>query len=244
MEEWSDRAIVLSARAHGEGGAVLSVLTEQHGRHAGYVHGARGSRLRGFTEAGTLLDVTWKAKVADQLGTMSFEHGVGVASFLLDDHLRLAALVSACTLCDQSLPEREVHPGLFHGMNALLQTLREDIWGAAYVLWEIALIKELGFGMNLTRCVAGGDNSDLTYVSPKSGCAVSTEKAEPYKDKLLKLPGFMIGKGFSDNPDRDVLEGLRLTGFFLAHWVFAHHSNGVPEARQRFEALFAKSVGG
>lgn len=234
--------MVLSARAHGEGGAVLSVLTEQHGRHAGYVHGARGSRLRGLTEPGTLLDITWKARIADQLGTLSFEHGVNQAAMLLDDHLRLSALMSACALCDQALPEREVHPGLFHGMSALVRTLREDIWGAAYVLWEIALLKELGFGLDLTRCVAGGDSNNLIYVSPKSGCAVSEEKGEPYKDKLLKLPGFMIGKGFSGNPDADVLDGLRLTGYFLNQWVFVHHTQGVPEARQRFQALFGKSV--
>ena len=242
MEEWSDQAIVLSARAHGEGGAVLSVLTEAHGRHAGYVHGARGSRLRGFTEPGTLMKVTWKARTADQLGTLSFEDGVNQAAMLLDDPLKLSALLSASALCDQSLPEREVHSGLFHGLSTLVSTLGSDIWSAAYVLWEIALIKELGFGMDLTRCVAGGDNTDLTFVSPKSGCAVSTEKAEPYKDKLLKLPGFMIGKGFTDNPDRDVLNGLKLTGYFLSQWVFAHNTHGVPDARLRFQGLFEKSV--
>lgn len=242
MEEWSDQAIVLSARAHGEGGAVLSVLTEGHGRHAGYVHGARGSRLRGFTEPGTLMDITWKARVSDQLGTMSFEHGVNQAAMLLDDPLKLAALLSACALCDQSLPEREVHAGLFHGMSALVRTLTSEIWSAAYVLWEVALIKELGFGMDLSRCVAGGDSADLTYVSPKSGCAVSTEKAEPYKDKLLKLPGFMIGKGFGDDPDTEILSGLRLTGYFMSHWVFAHNTHGVPDARLRFQAMFEKSL--
>ena len=242
MEEWSDQAIVLSARAHGEGGAVLSVLTENHGRHAGYVHGARGSRLRGFTEPGTLMTITWKARTADQLGTISFEDGVNQAAMLLNDPLRLSALLSAAALCDRALPEREVHAGLFHGLSALVQTLESDIWSAAYVLWEVALIKELGFGMDLTRCVAGGDNSDLTYVSPKSGCAVSTEKAEPYKDKLLALPGFMIGKGFSAEPDREIMNGLRLTGHFLTHWVFAHNTQGVPDARLRFQGMFEKSL--
>jgi DNA repair protein RecO (recombination protein O) len=197
--------------------------------------------LRGFTEPGTLIDITWKARVADQLGTLSFEHGVNQAALLLDDPLKLAALLSACSLCDQSLPEREVHPGLFHGMNALMKTLHSDIWGAAYVLWEIALLKELGFGLDLTRCVAGGSSDFLTHVSPKSGCAVSAEKAEPYQDRLLKLPGFLIGKGFED-ADREILDGLKITGYFLTHWVFAHHTQGIPDARLRFQSLFAKNV--
>lgn len=221
---------------------MLSVLTEEHGRHNGYLHGAKSSRMRGLIEPGTVLDITWKSRVADQLGTFSFEHGVNKSAALLDDPLKLSALLAACALCDQSLPERELHPGLFHGLAAMIYQLQTDIWAPAYVLWEVALLKELGFGMDLTRCVAGGESSDLTHVSPKSGCAVSREKAEPYKDKLLSLPDFLAGRGFDpDRPD-DVLAGLRLTGYFLNHWVFAHHSQGVPEARLRFQSLFAKTV--
>lgn len=242
MEEWSDQAVVLSARAHGEGGAVLSVMTERHGRHNGYVHGAKSSRLRGMMEPGTLLDITWKSRVADQLGTFSFEHGINQSAVLLDDPLKLSALLAACSLCDQALPEREVHPGLFHGMSALIATLKTDVWAPAYVMWEIALLKELGFGMDLTRCVAGGSKTDLTHVSPKSGCAVSREKAEPYKDKLLKLPDFLAGRGLDVDNLSDTLDGLRLTGYFLTNWVFAHHSQGIPEARLRFQSLFAKNV--
>lgn len=241
MEEWSDQGIVLSARAHGEGGAVLSVMTEHHGRHNGYVHGAKSSRLRGLTEPGTLLDLTWKARLSDQLGTLGFEHGVNRAGHLLGDPLKLCALLSACSLCDRALPEREVHPGLFHGMKALIESMSSDVWAAAYVLWEIALLKELGFGLDLTRCVAGGDNTTLTHVSPKSGCAVSAAQAEPYKDKLLVLPGFLIGRGM-EGGDQAILDGLRLTGHFLTHWVFSHHSQGVPDPRLRFQALFAKNV--
>lgn len=243
MEAWTDQGIVLSARPHGEGGAVLSVLTEQHGRHNGYVHGAKSSRLRALVEPGTVLDITWKSRVADQLGTFTFEHGVNKSAALLGEPLKLSALLAACSLCDLSLPERELHPGLFHGLAALIYQLQTDVWAPAYVLWEIALLKELGFGMDLTRCVAGGDNGDLTHVSPKSGCAVSREKAEPYKDKLLKLPDFLAGRGFAPDRPEDVLDGLRLTGYFLANWVFAHHSQGIPEARLRFQSLFAKTVG-
>ncbi len=242
MEEWSDQAIVLSARPHGENGAVVSVLTENRGRHNGYVHAARSTKNRGALEPGTLVHVEWKAKVENQLGTMSFDQGKNLAAFLMDDHLKLSALLSACALCDASLPERENHPAIFYGMNALLETLQSEVWGAVYVLWEIAFMKELGFGLDFTRCVTGGDPATLTYISPKSGCAVSRAAGEPYKDKLLKLPEFLKPGGIRDGQPDDVLKGLKMTGHFLENWVFTHHTKGVPEARLRFESLFAKTI--
>lgn len=242
MEEWSDQAIVLSARPHGENGAVLSVLTEHHGRHNGYVHAARSSKNRGALEPGTLLHIDWKAKVEGQLGTMTFDSGKNLAAFLLDDPLKLSALLSACSLCDASLPERENHPAIFYGMQALLETLQSDVWGAVYVLWEIAFLKELGFGLDFSRCATGGDAATLTYMSPKSGCAVSLAAGEPYKDKLLKLPEFLKPGGIRESENAEVLLGLKMTGHFLENWVFAHHSKGVPSPRLRFESLFAKTI--
>jgi DNA repair protein RecO (recombination protein O) len=242
MEIWSDHGIVLSARPHGEGGAVVSVLTESHGRHAGYVHGARSSKMRGMVEPGTLVTFEWKARIADQLGTMTFDGGRNLAGLVLDDPPKLAALLSACALCEAALPEREGHASLFRGMKALLETLQTEIWGAAYVLWEIAFLRELGFGMDLGRCVAGGDSGTLAYVSPKSGCAVSLKEGYPYRDKLLALPHFLrtIPSATAGAPE-DVAIGLKMTGYFLQNWVFAHHSGGVPEPRLRFESLFVKT---
>lgn len=240
MEQWIDQGIVLSARAHGENGAVLSLLTEKHGRHNGYVNGARSTRMRGLLEVGTILEVDWKSRVADQLGNFTFEHGHNKAALLIGDPLRLGALLSACALCDTALPEREVHPGLFHGMKALIETLTSDVWGAAYVMWELALLKELGFGLDLTRCVAGGDSRTLTYVSPKSGCAVSLKEGYPYREKLLVLPEFLKAEPSRDLTEDDINNGLKMTGYFLEHWVFAHHSHGIPEPRLRFGTLFAK----
>lgn len=243
MEQWTDQGIVLSARAHGENGAVISLLTERHGRHNGYVYGARSSKMRGLIEAGTILEVEWKSRIADQLGHFTFEHGRNCAALILGDPLKLAALLSACSLCDAALPEREVHAGLFFGMQALLDTLQSEVWGAAYVLWEIALLKELGFGLNLTRCVAGGDSSTLTYVSPKSGCAVSLKEGYPYREKLLELPDFLKPEPVKDLGHEEILKGLKMTGYFLEHWVFAHHSHGTPDARLRFASVFAKKAG-
>ena len=247
MEKWQDQGLILELRPHGESGAIVSALTENHGRTAGYVRGAGGSRMRGTLEPGNLVDINWQTRVEGNLGTFTLELSKSHAALFMQDALKLAALQSACALCDQALPEGEGHPGLFYGLEALLQTLDSEIWGAAYVMWEIALLKELGFALQLTECAGGGDAAQLAYVSPKTGRAVSLQAGEPYKDKLLALPGFLKPGGALDTED-DILTGLKLTGYFLQHWAFAHHSRGVPENRLRFqlrfEQHFAKTLGG
>lgn len=241
MESWSDQGIVLSARPHGENGAVVSLLTEEHGQHAGFFHGGQSSRKRALIEPGTLVKAEWNARVSDQLGTYSLEEEQGLPAGILQDSLKLGALLSACSLCDAAMPEREAHRGLFHGLQALIQTMEGEAWAAAYIIWELALLKELGFGLDLTRCAGGGDAQTLAYVSPKSGCAVSYEAGAPYQEKLLPLPGFLKPNG-GPGDDDDILTGLNLTGYFLAHWVFAHHSKGVPEPRLRFASRFEARV--
>lgn len=218
---------------------MLSLLTSQRGRHLGYVYGAKSQKTRGLLEPGTLLEVDWQSRVADQLGNYTIEQGRNNAALIMDDPLKLAALLSACALCEASLPEREQHEGLFHGMQALIDTLQSDVWGYAYIMWEIAFLKELGFGLNLTRCVANGDPRTLHYVSPKSGCAVSLKEGYPYRDKLLPLPDFLKPEPMGAKAEEDVVKGLKMTGYFLEHWVFAHHTQGIPDARLRFASLFA-----
>ena len=241
MEQWQDQGIVLSARAHGESGAVVSVLTENYGRHAGYIRGAHSSRLRGVIEPGNLVGAHWASRVADQLGTFTLEQEQNLAAGCLDTPLKLAALQSACALCDEALPERESHPGLFYGLKALLENMDSEIWGAAYIMWEIALLKELGFALNLTRCAGGGDPQTLEWISPKTGHAVSREKGQLYKDRLLPLPAFLKPER-GDTGNEEIVRGLRMTSHFLEHWVFNHHSRGIPAARLRFQESFEKLV--
>lgn len=245
MESWVDQGIILSLRPHGEGGAVVSVLTENHGRHAGYVHGAKSSSKRGVLEPGTQVSIDWQAKTSDQLGTYKLEQIKSWASFVIDEPHKLSALLSACQLCDQALPERELHQELYHGTLSLFEMLSQDIWGEVYVMWEIALLRELGFAIDLSKCAAGGDNDDLIYISPKSGRAVSRDAGDPYKDKLLPLPDFLKknkqGSNILGTPE-DLLTGIRLTGYFLEHWAFAQHSKGIPESRLRFQTQFAKKI--
>lgn len=239
MEQWRDQGFVLSVRPHGEAGAVVSLLTENHGRHAGYLHGAQSSKKRAMLELGSLVGAEWHSRVEGQLGTLSLEPEGGLPHGILDDSLKLGALLSACALCDSALPEREGHAGLFHGFKTLTGMMNDDIWAAAYIYWEIAFLKELGFGMDLKRCAGGGDSQTLAYVSPKSGRAVSYEAGAPYKDKLLELPAFLKPNG-GPLDDAEILKGLKMTGHFLEHWAFAHHTKGIPEARLRFEARYAK----
>jgi DNA repair protein RecO (recombination protein O) len=233
MNYWNADGLVLAARAHGESGLVLTLLTEQHGRVVGYVPGGQGRARRGGLGAGARVTAEWRARVADQMGTFVVEAGAQPAGVLMDDGMRLAALQAACALCDAALPEREAHPGLYHGMSALMDQLADDMWGVAYVAWEIAFMKELGYALDFTRCAGGGAVDNLRYMSPKSGVAVSEEMGLIYKAKMLELPEFL-----RFNPDLDVLGtladvdvGLRLTGYFLEHWVFNHHRGGVPDAR-------------
>ncbi len=239
MENWQDQGIVLSVRPHGENGAVVSLLTEGQGRCNGYVRGASSSKMRGTLEVGNRVDAAWSSRVADGLGTFTLELCRNHAAPLMQDSLKLGALQSACALTDAALPEREVHGGLYHGLEALFSMLEGDVWGPAYVLWEIAFLKELGFSLDLSACAGGGDDQSLAYMSPKTGRAVSYEAGAPYRDKLLALPGFLKPCGGTEN--EDVLLGLKMTGHFLEHWVFNHHTKGVPEARlvfeQRYEAV-------
>ena len=241
MEQWQDQGIVLSARAHGENGAIVALLTEHNGRHAGYVHGAQSSKKRGMVEPGNTVSVTWSSRVSDALGTYQMEPDAGIPHGVMDDPLKLGALLSACALCDAALPEREGHPGLFYGLQALIASMDTEVWGAAYIMWELALLKELGFGLDLTKCAMQGDAMTLSHVSPKSGRAVSAAAAAPYKEKLLPLPEFLKPSGGGADAE-DVYTGLKLTGYFLEHWVFAHHTKGVPEARIRFQERFGKAL--
>ncbi|MCK5374635.1 MAG: DNA repair protein RecO [Alphaproteobacteria bacterium] len=239
MEQWQDQSIILAARTHGENGAIVSLLSRSYGRQSGYVRGASSTKNRGTLEIGNIVDANWRARTSDSLGYLTLELSHSTASRIMQDALKLSALQAACALCDQALPEKEGHEGLYNGLCALLEILEGDVWAHGYVMWEIALLKELGFALDLTRCAAGGDVSMLSYVSPKTGCAVSWEAAQPYKDKLLPLPEFLKPHG-QESDEGDILLGLKLTRYFFEHWVFAHHNRGLPEARHRLDLRFAE----
>ena len=233
---WSDEGIVLAARAHGESGAVVQLLTRAHGRHAGLVRGGQGRRARGILQPGNLVAAQWSGRLPEHLGSYVCEPLTAYAARVLEDADRLAALSAAAAVCEAALPEREPHAPCFEGLRALLEALPGDHWAEVYVQWELALLAELGFGLDLARCAAGGANDQLAYVSPKSGRAVSLAAGEPYRDRLLPLPGFLAGRG--GGGPLEVGQGLGLTSFFLERHVFAPHHKPVPAARQRLAERF------
>ena len=234
MIDWTDRAVMLSARPFGEGKAVAQALTETHGRHAGLVQGAR--RHAEALQPGTLATLRWRARLSDQLGAFSCEVETAHAAFWLDDPTRLAALQSACAVAELGLPEREPHPAAFLGLAAFLETLAGEAWPAAYVGYEVALLAELGFGLDLERCAVTGSRTGLAWVSPRSGRAVTREAGEAWKERLLALPGFLCGApGFAPG---DIRDGLALTGHFLARHIAGPADRPMPAARLRLADCF------
>ncbi len=196
--DWTEDGIVLAARKHGEASAVVQLFTRGHGRHAGLVRGGAGSKARGVYQAGNLVAARWRARLAEHLGSFTCELVRSHAAAILDDPLRLAGLASACAVAEATLPERHPYPELYDAFAAMIGALANDpAWSAVYVHWELTLLGELGFGLDLGRCAATGATDDLVYVSPKSGRAVSRLAGEPYRDRLLPLPGFLVGP-----PDR------------------------------------------
>jgi DNA repair protein RecO (recombination protein O) len=236
MLAWQDSGIILSVRGHGETGGLASILTRDHGRAMGYVYGATSSKNRGVLETGNLVSVQWQAKSSDQLGTFTLELEKSYAADVMDDPVKLTAMQSACVLADKTLPEREKHAGVYEGTKALLASFATAIWAPSYIYWELGLLRELGFGLDLSKCAASGSTDNLIYVSPKSGCAVSAAAGEIYKEKLLSLPPFLRGEGRFE--DGDILDGLKLTGHFLLHRVFSQAHAGLPESRLRLEEKY------
>jgi DNA repair protein RecO (recombination protein O) len=231
--EWSDQAIVLSSRPHGENGLIATLLTQAHGRHAGFIPGGVSRKARPIWQPGNLVQVSWRAKVVEQLGNFTGEVRESHAARVLDEAAELAGLAAACAVIDAALPEREPHPAMFAGFHAFLGVLGHEGWPAIYVRLELGLLQELGFGLDLEKCALTGTAEDLAFVSPKTGRAVSRAAAEPYRDKLIALPGFLSVGGLPTDADQ-LRQGLDLTGFFLERHVFWPHNKPLPAARSRF----------
>jgi DNA repair protein RecO (recombination protein O) len=235
--EWQDEALVLSVRPHGETAAIVELFSRSHGRHLGLVHGGRSRKLRPVLQIGNHVDATWRARLPDQLGHLSVDLRKGYAAQAMETPAVLAALSSIAMLL-RELPERDPHANLYEITMFLLGFLDDPtVWPALMVRWEVALLEELGFGLDLTTCAAGGSSDDLSYVSPKSGRAVSRDAGAPYADRLLALPRF-LGPGRSgDVPLDDIAAGFVLTGHFLTSRVYAVQGKLLPEPSRRMRAL-------
>jgi len=229
--EFEDDAFVLSARPFGESGAIVELLTAYHGRYAAHVAGGNSRRLKPVLQAGARVSARFRARVADQLGSAVLEPVGEGPSSLFDDPLALAGLAAAAAVAGGALPEREPHPGAFLAFEALSAALAHpEIWPAVFVRFEAGLLQELGFGLDLSKCAATGTADDLIYVSPRTGRAVSREAGEPYKDKLLALPPFLLSAQGGLSPG-DIGAGLALTAHFLEAFVFGPLNRPLPPAR-------------
>ncbi|WP_101065597.1 DNA repair protein RecO [Roseovarius salinarum] len=243
--EWRDEGILLSARRHGESAAIIEVFTPGRGRHAGVVRGGASRRMAPLLQPGAQLDLTWRARLEDHIGSFTTEVLRSRAAASMADRMTLAGLNAVTALLLFTLPEREAHPRLYARTEALLDLLdQREVWPLAYLHWELALLEALGFGLDLSGCaVLGAQANDLSYVSPRTGRAVSRAGAGAWADRLLPLPPCLLGQGPA--PDADIDAGLVTTGHFLHHHVAPQMGHRpLPEARQRFVARFKARLAG
>ncbi len=209
------------------------LFTEFHGRHAGLVRGGQGHRARGLYQAGNLVSAVWRARLEEHLGNFRCELMQAYAARLLDDALRLSALSAVCAVVEAVLPERHPYPMLYSHFAQLGDEIAHgDEWGASYARFELELLAELGFGLDLTACAVTGQVEDLRYVSPRSGRAVSTVAGKDWREKLLPLPEFLWRSNAAPPRKEALREALYLTGWFLAAHIFA--GSALPPARERF----------
>lgn len=233
--DWRDEGILISVRRHGESAAIVELLTRDHGRHAGVVRGGAGRRMAPVLQPGARLSLEWSARLEEHIGTFRVEPLAAVPATLMADGAALAALASLAALVGATLPERDAHPDLYARTLELTEALgRAPDWPARYALWELALLAELGFGLDLARCALTGTREDLAWVSPQTGRAASRTAGAPWADRLLVLPAFLRHPWDAPPGAADVEAALRLTGFFLEARVapgLPHES--LPAARGR-----------
>ena len=238
--EWTEEGVVLATRPHGESSAILELFTRGRGRHLGLVRGGRSRRLRSLLQPGNTVNATWRARLDEHLGNYALEPVSMRAAVAMEDPLRLTGLATITAMA-QLLPEREVHARLFDAFVIVLDALGNDqVWPALLVRWELGLLDDLGFGLDLAECASSGVRDNLIWVSPKSGRAVSMAAGEPYAASLLPLPAFLGGKAVGEAGRDDIVAGFRLTGFFLERHVLGARGLRFPEARERLMTLLSR----
>ncbi|MPZ39828.1 MAG: DNA repair protein RecO [Rhizobiales bacterium] len=234
--QWTDQGIVLGVRRHGEASAILELMTREHGRHLGLVRGAAGRHMRPVLQTGNMVNAVWRARLDQHLGFFVVEgSNLRVASLLSQSHA-MYGVTHLAALC-RLLPERDPHPAIVPMVETILDHMDEPpIASALIVQFELHLLNELGFGLELDTCAVTGARDELIYVSPRSGRAVSREAGEPWRDKLLRMPPFLRGTTETDPPLQDIADGFALTGHFFAQRVLEPGGRDFSETRDSFIA--------
>ena len=237
--QWTDEGIVIGVKRHGEASAILELMTREHGRHLGLVRGGFGSRMKPVLQVGNGVSASWRARLDEHLGNYTIEPvNLRASSFFAASHAiygvsHLAALM-------RLLPERDPHADLYAEFEDVLNHLDDAVVAAPMVVrFELQLLSELGFGLDLEQCASTGSRADLIYVSPKSGRAVSREAGEPWADKLLRLPAFLRERDAAP-AGRDLDDGFALTGFFLARHVLEPRGLALSDERAHFIAAILR----
>ncbi len=229
--EWDAPAIILDARPYGEGDAVATVMTEAFGLHRGLARGGASRGKAGTWQPGNMVQVQWTARLSDQLGSFTGELIHAGASHAMQEAMPLSMLTAICAVAEGALPERESLPRVFSGLLRLIPRLPfGDEVLTEVIQWELLLLADLGYGLDLSGCAVTGRTEGLAFVSPRTGRAVTQEGAGAWAARLLPLPGFLVG---SEPPDHAAWrDGLRLTGHFLARDAFGHQHRPLPQARR------------
>lgn len=245
MPEWTDNAIIIECRPHGEHAAIVQILSQHHGRYAGLVRAGQSRAMRPVLQPGNAIAVSWRARLDDHLGSMAIELVNANAAKIMGERMRLTALTAICALLQGAIAEREPVSDAYDATVAMIELLSSDIetqlWLAAYIRWEIGLLAVAGFGLELNRCAVSGATEGLRYVSPRSGAAVTSDAAGEHTPRLLVLPGFLGGA--SKSLEEDIINGIRMTGHFIARQIFGVHHQPMAEARQRLQDMILIQFG-
>lgn len=242
--EWSDDGVILGVRRHGEGSVILEAMTRAHGRHFGLVRGGRSARLRALLQPGNALTLVWRARLESHLGNYAVDAGRLRAAGLMQSALALSGLQTLAGHL-RLLPERDPHPGLYEAASVVLDHLDEAQKAARLMLrLELALLDELGFGLDLAQCALTGAREGLAFVSPRTGKAAGAGAAAQWSDRLLPLPEILGGLAAGAPLALQVAQGFALTGHFLALHVWEPRAISSPDERARFAALIDNALAG
>ena len=251
MPEWTDNGIVLSVRKYGEKGLIANVLTEEHGRHLGWLSSRSNNNILSHVQPGNIVSVFWKSRLLEQMGNYKIELISSVSGKMFDDKLKLQALSSLCALIEKILPERQKYQEIFAATLAFINLLLLDDnikmnhWIEGYVKWEIGILSSIGFSLNLNECAVTGVKDNLYFVSPKTGKAVSILGAGKFAPRLLTLPNFLGGKKLVDvSFYQEIIDGLKITSYFFENKLLIsinnEEKNYLPKARSRFIEMVEK----
>jgi DNA repair protein RecO (recombination protein O) len=239
--EWTDSGYILGVRRHGESSVILEAMTRDHGRHLGLVRGGRSRALQPVLQPGNAVQLVWRARIDSHLGNYAVEGLTLHAGQFLSSRLALFTMTHVAALV-RLLPERDPHPMLHEALGQVIEVLTDqDLAPALVARFELEMLADLGFGLDLTACAATGKQDDLIYVSPKTGRAISREAGAPWRDRLLRLPGFLRGDGGIPSA-AEIADGLKLTHYFLDRDVFAPRGLAMPEGRRALVQALAALV--